>query len=466
MLNIDRLETTVAAQMHSARIPGLALAIITDHELQYARGFGVTTTVDGAVPVTADTLFRIGSISKTLTATLIMRLVEAGALDLDAAIIDYIPWLSIRSGDIRTITLRTLMSMTSGLMEGSVATAEYPLPPLRQRRDLRGLEEHIRDDFPYQFAVAPPRAIWWYNTGGTNLTGHIAEVAGKRPFADLMHERVLAPLGMTHTMYDPSVAMTYPVALPHAILPDGSVTVERNLLDYVWMYPGAFAFSTVRDLAQIALLHLRSATLNGSRFLTAESIAQMQKSHGVVGTATQLNYGLNLFLDTYKGVRRVGHDGVYFASRSKFVVAPDAGVGLVILHNRGEEWRVAREALLDALFDELLNLAPKSPPPPTTRPGFFRGEAGIYQNLEDGERIRLHILTGSLHVAVQDHIIPLRPITETLAIGARPPDCNLPSAPYIPTPTLGIEARPETADGTGFLMLNGKPYRRRDADAR
>jgi len=466
MLNIDRLEAMVAAQMHAARIPGLALAIIIDNELQYARGFGVTSTADGAVPVTADTLFRIGSISKTLTATLIMRLVEAGALDLDAAIIDCVPWLSIRSGDIRTLTLRTLMSMTSGLVEGSVATAEHTLPPLRHRRDLRGLEEHIRDDFPYQFAVAPPCAIWWYNTGGTNLTGYIAEVAGKRPFADLMHERVLAPLGMARTMYDPSVAMTYPVALPHAILPDGAVVVERNLLDYVWMYPGAFAFSTVRDLSQIALLHLRNATPDDSRFLTPASVAQMQEPHGVVGTATRLNYGLNLFLDTYKGVRRVGHDGVYFASRSKFVVAPDAGVGVVILHNRGEEWRAAREALLDALFDELLDLAPESSPPPTAAPGLFRGEAGTYQNLEDGEHIRLHVLPGSLHVASQDRIVPLRPITATLAVGARPTACNLPTAPYIPTPTIGIETMPRTADGAGFLMLNGKPYRRRDPDAR
>ncbi len=458
MLNIERLEATIVAQMRTARIPGLALAIIAERELRYARGFGVTSTADGGVPVTADTLFRIGSISKALTATLIMRLVEAGDLDLDVPVTTYIPRLRLRAGDPGVITLRTLMSMTSGLVEGSVATADPQLPPLRHRRDLRSLAENLRDDFPYQFAAAPPRTIWWYNTGGTNLTGYIAEVAGQRPFADLMHERVFAPLGMARTMYDPAVAMTYPVALPHAILPDGAVAVERNLLDYVWMYPGAFAFSTVRDLVQLALLHLHDATSGESGFLAPASLAQMHRPHGVVGTSTQLRYGLNLFLDTYKGVRRVGHDGVYFASRSKFVVAPDAGVGVVILHNAGEAWRAARETLLDAIFDDLLGLGGKlSPPPPA--PGAFQGQPGVYRNVEDGGYIRMHILPGSAQLVVQDGIIPLRLVTPTLAIGARPAACTLPDAPYIPTPTIGIETMPSTINGANFFMLNGKPYR-------
>ncbi|HLJ33809.1 MAG TPA: serine hydrolase domain-containing protein, partial [Ktedonobacteraceae bacterium] len=82
MLNFYQLEQDIEAAMHKSHIPGLALAIVHEHKLIYARGFGVTSVEDGGMPVTPETLFRIGSVTKSLTGTAIMRLVEAGKLDL------------------------------------------------------------------------------------------------------------------------------------------------------------------------------------------------------------------------------------------------------------------------------------------------------------------------------------------------------------------------------------------------
>ena len=86
MLNLHRLEQSIEIQMKETHVPGLALAIIQEKELIYARSFGVTSVEDGGLPVTPQTVFRIGSTTKPLTGTAIMRLVEANKLALDEPI--------------------------------------------------------------------------------------------------------------------------------------------------------------------------------------------------------------------------------------------------------------------------------------------------------------------------------------------------------------------------------------------
>ncbi len=107
MLNFHQLEQGIEARMHKSHIPGLALAIVQDHKLIYARGFGVTSVEDGCVPVTPETLFRIGSITKPLTGTAIMRLVEVGKLDLDTPVKAYIEWFRLSDPEAtKHVTLR------------------------------------------------------------------------------------------------------------------------------------------------------------------------------------------------------------------------------------------------------------------------------------------------------------------------------------------------------------------------
>src|SRR6266542_3052361 len=95
MLDIHVLEQQITEQMARANVPGLALAIVKDHDVVYTGGFGVTSMEDGGLPVTPQTLFRIGSTTKSLTGTAVMRLVEAGVLDLDRPVIHDVPWLTL-----------------------------------------------------------------------------------------------------------------------------------------------------------------------------------------------------------------------------------------------------------------------------------------------------------------------------------------------------------------------------------
>src|SRR5437660_12303152 len=117
MLNLSQMEHSIEEAMRTAQVPGLALIILHDREIFYIKGFGVTSVEHGASPVTPQTLFRIGSLTKPIVGTLIMRLVEQGIVDLDTSIKTYLPWLIIGNDEptTRRITLRTLLSHTSGL---------------------------------------------------------------------------------------------------------------------------------------------------------------------------------------------------------------------------------------------------------------------------------------------------------------------------------------------------------------
>ncbi len=119
MLNLYRMEQLIETHMKETYVPGLAMAIVQDQQVVYARGFGVTSVEDGGLPVTPQTLFRIGSTTKPLTGTAIMRLVEAGKLDLDEPIKTYIDWFTLPDKQAATsITTRMLLSHTAGMPPG------------------------------------------------------------------------------------------------------------------------------------------------------------------------------------------------------------------------------------------------------------------------------------------------------------------------------------------------------------
>ena len=243
MLNFHQLEQNIEASMHQSHIPGLALAIVHEYKLIYARGFGVTSVEDGGVPVTPETLFRIGSITKPLTGTAIMRLVEAGKLDLDTPVKAYIDWFRLSDPEATAhVTLRMLLSHTSGLPTDAQHVG---------KRDPEGLEISVREQIPEYTLLAPPNTVMSYSNPGLNLAGYIAEVASGKHYAEFMQEAVFEPLQMHRTTFDPTRAMTYPVAQSHDLDKDGELHVQHQYADNVAHYPSGFAISTVMDLANL-----------------------------------------------------------------------------------------------------------------------------------------------------------------------------------------------------------------------
>src|SRR5688572_28246126 len=194
MLDIPALEQKIREGMSTAFVPGLALAVIYDNRLIYQNGFGITSVEDPR-PVTPETLFRIGSITKPLTATLIMRLVEQNRLNLNTGVGRYLDWLKIgkRYRAEKTITLRMLLSHTAGIFND----LEY----YRYRHSLNK-DIHV---FGTRETLFPPGSAYQYSNPGINLAGLVAEHEGALPFPVLIDREVFAPLNMNRTTFDPMV---------------------------------------------------------------------------------------------------------------------------------------------------------------------------------------------------------------------------------------------------------------------
>jgi len=346
MLSVSDLEQSIEQQLQAANVPGAALAIVQNREIVYANGFGTTSVEDGGLDVTAQTLFRIGSTTKPLTGTAIMRLVEIGKLDLDRPIREYVPWLPIGAdGAGERITLRMLLSHTAGL--------PFEIP-LHGHRDLEGLEDSLRKELPNLNLFAPPGTIWLYSNLGIDLVGYILETIYGKHYPDAMQELVFGPLEMRRTTFDIAVAMTYPIAQPH-VDTEGRLTVKHQFWDQAAGNPSSGAMSTVMDLAHFAILHLNQGRFLDRVLLSPASVRQMHIRHVELDAPSGKGYGLTFIAHTYKGIQRVEHWGGADNFSSRFVLAPDVGVAAILLHNRMASI-FDPDGILDNIFDQLLDL--------------------------------------------------------------------------------------------------------------
>jgi len=343
VLNVEQLEQCVADVMQSSRIPGLALAIISDRTILYARGFGVTSLEDGGQPVTPQTLFRIGSTTKSLTGTAAMRLVEQGQLDLDAPIRTYIDWFKLRDpGAADVVTLRMLLSHTAGLPTDWEVYDQH---------DPAALARHVHEDVPRYPLVAAPGTQFEYSNVGTNIVGYLIEVVTNKPFAAAMQDLVFDPLEMRRTTFDPTVAMTYPLAQGHVLTEEGSIGVYHQFADHTAHYPAGFTISTVLDMANFAIMHLDRGRFHGQQLLTHESVALMHTAHTAFRKPAGEGYGLTFMIEQYRGVRLVGHSGSIPYFHSRLYLAPDAGVAVIAVANCVTGFQQVINNVFDQLFD-------------------------------------------------------------------------------------------------------------------
>ncbi|AYB37925.1 serine hydrolase domain-containing protein [Brevibacillus laterosporus] len=341
MLLIKELEHQIMMEMEQARVPGLAIAIIHNKELIYANGFGVTSVQDPGVAISPQTLFRIGSISKLFTSTLIMKLVENGLLDLDTPIINYIPWFSLQNSAYNgLLTLRTLLSHSAGFSNGGDYLGS---------RESDGLRRHVSEELSKMKLMAPPGKLHTYSNFHYNLAGCVAEEVTGKTFATLMQELVFSPLKMNSSTYDPLFAMTHSLALPHYI-DDDQICVLHRFLENTAYYPSFFAMSTVTDLAKFALLHMNKGCYLGKQLLQSESIQQMHEYNTPLYNTYQSGFGLGFFLqETENGLRISRHFGDISSYSADFVMHTEAGSAVIILNNRPFQ----HDKITRLVFDQL-----------------------------------------------------------------------------------------------------------------
>ncbi|MBE3072903.1 MAG: beta-lactamase family protein, partial [Acidobacteria bacterium] len=250
------------------RSPSVAVAVIRDNRVVWAEGFG-TADRERNIPATSDTIYWLASVSKPLTATGLMQLVERGAIDLDKPANTYLPGAKLRAhlGSADDITIRRMANHTAGLPIHNNFFYAPARPP--------SMEETIRR---YGFASLKPGTANQYSNLAFGILGYIVETVSKTPWSRYQEKRVYDPLGMARTSDGIRPGHEREAAVPYAHDAAGRfVRVVPYDFDH---RPASAIWSTVNDLARFARMHMNDGELDGVRVLTPESVREMRRMTG------------------------------------------------------------------------------------------------------------------------------------------------------------------------------------------
>ena len=349
-----RLDQYVEQRMQSANIPGMTVALTDREKLLRVVTYGFAD-VAARTPVTPETLFEIGSISKSFTSIALLQLQEAGRLDLHEPVTRHLPWFHVRS-EYEPITVHHLMSHTAGIIMGAEFTGEarYEVWALRETQ-----------------AASPPGTHFHYSNVGYKALGVLLEDLVGQPYGDIIRARVLDPLGLAAT--DPVIthetrnrlAVGYEPFYDDRPLPRGGPLAPATWLETA-TGDGSIA-STPADMAAYLRMLMNRGQGQQGRVLSEGSFDLMtqrviQPEDGLHGKF----YGYGLNIEENDGYTTIGHGGGMVGYYSHILADMDDGLGVVVLINGpGEPDEVARFALKllrAALHDQEL------PPVPPTDP--------------------------------------------------------------------------------------------------
>ncbi|MFJ5726868.1 serine hydrolase [Streptomyces paradoxus] len=313
---------------HEARekhdVPGLAVAVVDSAGAVHTGCAGRTARTQAGAPVSPATLFRLGSVTKPLTAAAVLRLARAGTIDLDRPVTAYLPSLAGTGyPGVEHITLRHLLGHTSGLPQDF-----YPEGP----RDSSLMSGAVHDLLRGYTPIAPPGTGYAYSNPGYDLAGLVAATAAGLPYPELMRRQVFEPLGMAHTTFDPAAALTRPLALPHVRGPGGDWRVEHQVVDDVARHPSGFAYSNVLDMAAFL-----TAQLAGSRapenFLHRDDLRLMHEEHARLHLHDGRASSLGFHRWHTQRTTAVGQDGDIGGYGAWALLLPEHSLGAVLLVN-------------------------------------------------------------------------------------------------------------------------------------
>jgi CubicO group peptidase (beta-lactamase class C family) len=318
----DDLDAYILAQMAQREINGLSLAIIQDGQID-ARAYGVTSR--GGAPVTTATLFQAGSISKSVSATGALRLVDQGTLSLREDVNAKLKTWKVPENEFtRTekVSLRALLSHAAGLTVHGFPGYDVTerIPSVVEVLDGKGNTEAVRVN-------AVPWSLTRYSGGGyTVMQLLVTDVTGK-PFPEYMSEAVLAPIGMTSSTFQ------QPLPADRAALTASGSYADRSAVSGKWhVYPemaAAGLWTTATDLAKFAIEIQRS--LAGKSNILSQAMTREQLTD-----VSHSSYGLGLALSGTGGARTFGHNGRDAGFDAMMLAFAETGQGLVVMINAND----------------------------------------------------------------------------------------------------------------------------------
>jgi CubicO group peptidase (beta-lactamase class C family) len=335
----DKIRKFVTQQMDELHVPGMAVVVVTADGPIFAEGYGAPD--DSGQAVTPQTPFRIASLSKQLTAIAVRQLIDDGRLELDALVADYLPWFGEDVPALGKVTVRHLLSHTSGWAEG--LDGENLIDT---STDDGALERHVRD----LARVEPAHALgeFFYDNSNYNVLSLLVATASGMTFEDYLQENVLTPLQMSHTHLTDAAARADGVA--HGHYPFFGLVIPWELPFSRGSMGSASVVASAEDLGHVVIAHLNQGKFGDAQVLSPEAMADIETP--LVHPAPWDGYGWGWWshpLYDAGGIRDIEgaplyqapvyleHGGSLANFAAGMLVMPEAGYGVVVLMNLNDE---------------------------------------------------------------------------------------------------------------------------------
>lgn len=369
--------------LKATEIPGLGAALVTPDRVVWAGGIGLAD-VESGTPVTAETIFRVGSISKTLVGLSAMMAVEGALLDLRQPVRELIPEIEFKNPWEGTDPLRFvhLLEHSAGWEDLTLREfAHNEFPPLSLRE---GLEVESRS----RTSRWPPGRSMSYSNCGIAAAAYAIEKVVEKDFEAFVEERVFAPLEMSLSSFRLTPELRRELATGYT-----REAAEATSYWHLIQRPSGALNSSPQEMANYLQMFLREGEWNGERLVKPESIDRMGEppSTRAVRTGAEIWYGLGLM--RYVSGRRIwyGHSGYLEGYQADFAWCPDLEVGYVFMINRtpAPGFRVLREKFREFLMHG--QEIPTLPPPVKVDSALLSSYAGFYEPITPRSQ-RMHFL--------------------------------------------------------------------------
>ena len=385
----------VQSKAEELGVPGVAVGVFVDGR-EITAAYGVTS-VDNPLPVDSETLFHLASVTKTFTATAIMRLVDAGEIELDAPVSRYVPEFTL---DER-ITVMNLLNHTSGMEWNLIDTSD---------------SDETLADFVAKMTdlkmIAEPGARASYSQAAFNLAGRIIEKVTGLTYEKAVATLVLEPAGLANTFYDLSEVMTRRFVVGHNRDEDGTLRIGQPWKTWRSTMrgnnPGGGAVSSVSDLLRWARYHL-----DGDETLRRMRTPTVELKASTLGDG----FGICWFLKDIGGVATIGHGGSGNGQFADLLIVPERNFAVVSLSNAGPNGYPLNQAVLAWALEHYLGVTESAPEPLPYNEDLAREVAGRYEidamNLDvatDGAALTLAVgIKPEIRAASEDEMPPDHP---------------------------------------------------------
>jgi len=323
--SIQRLEQFLEKVIQDKKTPGVAVGIVKDGTLVYARGFGLMKVDDPGRPVTPETLFHMASITKPFVATSVMQLVERGKINIDEPVVKYLPYFQLKDPRYTTITVRQMLTHTSGMPD--VTDYGWNKPEY----DDGSLERYVRSLKDRSLRWQPGSKFAYSNMAYECLGDLVAKVSGKS-FEDYVEAEILMPLGMKSSTLLLKKADPEKLASGHTAGKDKTVKPVAHYPYNRAHTPSSNLHSNVEDMTRWMLANLHYGALDGQRILQRSTYDVMWKPATEAGRKDR-HVGISWFLGDMKGEPFVSHGGGDDGFLTYVGFSPQRQVGFVLMTN-------------------------------------------------------------------------------------------------------------------------------------